>query len=49
MAIFGQNQTMAGKKYYARPITVAQAEILTNGFLNKKRYTLQMRIAVSRE
>jgi hypothetical protein len=43
-------QTSNGRqKYSARPITLAHDDILTNGFLQLKRGTLEMRIAVSRE
>jgi hypothetical protein len=43
-------QTNKGRqKYFAALITLAHAEILTNGFLRLKRGTLEMRIAVSRE
>jgi hypothetical protein len=37
------------EKYFARLITLAHDEILTNKFLRVKRGTLEMRIAVSRE
>jgi hypothetical protein len=37
------------EKYFAKPITLAHDEILTNEFLRLKRGTLEMRIAVSRE
>ena len=43
-----KNQKWSGRqKYFARPITLAHDEILTNEFLHLKRGTLQMRIAVS--
>jgi hypothetical protein len=45
-----KSQTSIGRqKYFARPITQAHDEILTNGFLRLKRVTLEMQIAVSRE
>ena len=37
------------QKYSARPITLTHDEIFKNGFLDIKRGTLQMRIALSRE
>jgi hypothetical protein len=41
MAIFGGIQTSIGRqKYFAAPITLADDEILTNGFLRLKRGTL---------
>jgi hypothetical protein len=50
MAVFGEIQTIKGRqKYSARPITLSDDEILTNGFLSLNRETLEMRIAVSRE
>ena len=43
-------QTSNGRqKYFAKLILLAHDEILINGFLQVKRGTLQMRIAVSRE
>ena len=50
MAKLDKNQTNKGRqKYSARPITLANDGILTNGFLHLKRGTLELRIAVSRE
>jgi hypothetical protein len=44
-----ENPNNGRQKYSAKPITLAQNEILTNRFLRLKRGTLEMRIAVSRD